>query len=223
MNTRELSIYSNQPRWLTLSEAAQFLGVHPSTVRRWTDDGDLHCMRTPGGHRRFLQDDLQAFLASREHDSAVASPDALADTLIRHTRHEMTAENVDKKPWIAAFDVSERAMRRESGRRLLGLAIRYTSRNTGRETVLKEGRDIGWDYGQDAATRGLSLADTAQAFLFFRETLVRAARPGPAGIYDVEDAHIRRSLQEFLDAVFCAAMDAYERTLRDQVTSGSSH
>lgn len=218
MNTREIPIYSNQPCWLTLSEAAQFLGVHPSTVRRWTDEGDLRCMRTPGGHRRFLQDDLHAFLASREHDSIVASPDALADTLIRHTRREMAAENVDKKPWSAAFDASERAMRRESGRRLLGLAIRYTSRATGRETVLKEGRDIGWDYGQDAATRGLSLADTAQAFLFFRETLVHAARPGPAGIQDAEDTHIRRSLQEFLDEVFCAAMDAYERTLRDQVT-----
>ncbi len=222
MNGRELSIPSNQPRWLTLSEAAQRLGVHPSTVRRWTNDGDLRCMRTPGGHRRFLESDLQAFLASSDHGGVVASPDALADTLIRHTRHEMAAERLDQKPWRAAFDASERAARRESGRRLLGLAIRYTSRSTGRAAVLREGRSIGWDYGKDAAERGLSLADTAQAFLFFRETLVRAALPGPAGAHDAEDTHIHRSLQEFLDEVFCAAMDAYERTLREQVTSRSS-
>lgn len=88
--------------------------------------------------------------------------------------------------------------------------------------MLREGRSIGWDYGKDAAERGLSLADTAQAFLFFRETLVRAALPGPAGAHDAEDTHIHRSLQEFLDEVFCAAMDAYERTLREQVTSRSS-
>lgn len=222
MKGRELSSPSNQPRWLTLSEAAELLGVHPSTVRRWADNGDLRCMRTPGGHRRFLEEDLRQFLCLRQEGAIVAPSQALADTLIRQARHEMEREDIADEPWRTAFDKSERAARRESGRRLLGLAIRYTSRTTGRQEILEEGRGIVWEYGQDAAKRGLSLANTAHAMLFFREALVRAARPGPSSLHDAEDAHIRRSLQEFLDVICCAAMDAYERTLRDLVTPESS-
>lgn len=222
MTRGKLSITSNQPQWLTLSEAAQALGVHPSTVRRWSNSSDLPCVRTPGGHRRFLEEDVRQFLSSRQENATMASCDALADRMIRRTRREMDSEDVAERPWRVAFDESERAARRESGRRLLGLAIRYASRTTGRDAVLKEGRAIGWEYGLDAAKRRLSLADTAQALLFFRETLVRAARPGPSSSRDAEDAHIRRSLQEFLDAVFCAAMDAYEQALRNLITSESS-
>lgn len=152
----------------------------------------------------------------------VASSDSLTEVLIRQTRREMQNENVAEKPWCAPFDESERAARRESGRRLLGLAIRYTSRTTGRGVVIQEGRDIGWEYGQDVAKRGLPLANMAEAMLFFRETLIRAARPDTAGLHDAEDAHIRRSLQEFLDAVLCSAMDAYEQALRDLIASESS-
>jgi excisionase family DNA binding protein len=40
-------------QWLSLNEAAQQLGVHPVTLRRWADDGEIPVMVTPGGHRRF--------------------------------------------------------------------------------------------------------------------------------------------------------------------------
>lgn len=222
MLRRELSLTSSQPHWLTLSEAAELLGVHASTVRRWSDKGELRCIRTPGGHRRFLTEDLHAFLNSREQHAIVTAPDALTEELVRHTRHEMKTENIAEEPWRTAFDESERTAHRQSGRRLVGLAIRYTSRTTERDVALQEGRDIGWEYGHDAARRHLSLADTAQAMLFFRDTLVRAASPGPPSLQDAEDARIRRSLHSFLDAVFCAAMEAYEQTLRDHITSKSS-
>ena len=42
-------------RWLTLSQAAQELGVHLTTLRRWADNGDIPVMLTPGGHRRFAR------------------------------------------------------------------------------------------------------------------------------------------------------------------------
>jgi hypothetical protein len=118
--------------------------------------------------------------------------------------------------WRIAFDETERAARRASGRRLVGLAIQFTSRSTGRETVLEEGRRLGQEYGQDAAQRGLSLVDTTRAFLFFREALIRSARPGLSGRghYDAEDVHIHRSLRDFLDQVFFAAMAAYEEYMR---------
>ena len=49
---------------LTISEAATYLGVSLSTVRRWSDAGVLPNYRTPGGQRRFDRDQLDAFLAS---------------------------------------------------------------------------------------------------------------------------------------------------------------
>src|SRR5512135_3424977 len=50
-------------RWLDLSEAAQLLGVHFTTLRRWADAGEVPCIRTPGGRRRFAQADLVRFMA----------------------------------------------------------------------------------------------------------------------------------------------------------------
>jgi excisionase family DNA binding protein len=49
--------------WLTLGQAAAFLGAAQSTVRKWADSGRLPAFYTPGGHRRFLREDLEAFLA----------------------------------------------------------------------------------------------------------------------------------------------------------------
>ena len=46
---------------ITTTEAARVLGVGPSTVKRWADDGLLACVRTAGGHRRFVSDEVQRF------------------------------------------------------------------------------------------------------------------------------------------------------------------
>jgi excisionase family DNA binding protein len=48
--------------WLTLGEASAFLGAAQSTVRKWADRGLVRTFYTPGGHRRFRRDDLEAFL-----------------------------------------------------------------------------------------------------------------------------------------------------------------
>ncbi len=45
---------------LRLSEAAALLSVHPDTLRRWADAGQVPCTRTPGGERRFLRTDIDA-------------------------------------------------------------------------------------------------------------------------------------------------------------------
>jgi len=52
-------------RYLTVSEAARRLGVHPKTVRTYADMGALPFMRLPGGHRRFREEDLDEFLRQR--------------------------------------------------------------------------------------------------------------------------------------------------------------
>ena len=49
--------------WLTLGQAARFLGVAQSTIRKWSDQGRVPAFYTPGGHRRYRRRDLDAFLA----------------------------------------------------------------------------------------------------------------------------------------------------------------
>ena len=48
--------------WLTLGQAARFLGVAQSTIRKWSDVGRVPAFYTPGGHRRYRRGDLDAFL-----------------------------------------------------------------------------------------------------------------------------------------------------------------
>jgi PAS domain S-box-containing protein/diguanylate cyclase (GGDEF)-like protein/excisionase family DNA binding protein len=44
---------------VTMRDAAGALGVSSSTVRRWADEGRLTAIRTSGGHRRFLVEDVR--------------------------------------------------------------------------------------------------------------------------------------------------------------------
>src|SRR5918997_3501811 len=50
--------------WLTLGQAAKYLGVAQSTIRKWCDSGRLPAFYTPGGHRRLRRSDLDAFLGA---------------------------------------------------------------------------------------------------------------------------------------------------------------
>ncbi len=60
-----------EPDWLTLGQAAKFLGVAQSTIRKWSDQRRLPAFYTPGGHRRYRRGDLDAFL---ERSGAGARP-----------------------------------------------------------------------------------------------------------------------------------------------------
>lgn len=48
-----------EDEWLTVSEAAAFLGISRSTVLRVERRGEILADRTPGGHRRFQRSQLE--------------------------------------------------------------------------------------------------------------------------------------------------------------------
>jgi excisionase family DNA binding protein len=60
--------------WLTLGQAAEYLGVAQSTIRKWSDTGRLPAFYTPGGHRRFRRSDLDAFLSNSRGTPLRAGP-----------------------------------------------------------------------------------------------------------------------------------------------------
>jgi len=53
---------TGEPEWLTLGQAAKFLGVAQSTIRKWSDQGRVPAFYTPGGHRRYRRRDLELFV-----------------------------------------------------------------------------------------------------------------------------------------------------------------
>lgn len=55
-----------QVEYFNSEEAARILGVNVSTIKRWTDEGKLSCIKTAGGHRKFLMEHLSAFLGEHK-------------------------------------------------------------------------------------------------------------------------------------------------------------
>lgn len=49
---------------LTPREVAALFRVDPKTVTRWANQGRLTSFRTLGGHRRFKESEVKAFLAN---------------------------------------------------------------------------------------------------------------------------------------------------------------
>ena len=74
MAFRAGSTRGGEGEWLTLGQAAKYLGVAQSTIRKWTDAGRLPAFKTPGGHRRYRRGDLDAFLERSQPGGAPTGP-----------------------------------------------------------------------------------------------------------------------------------------------------
>lgn len=56
--------------YLRISEAAEYLGVSPNTLRNWVNAGKIAAMRHPvNGYRLFKREDLDEFLEQVESAS----------------------------------------------------------------------------------------------------------------------------------------------------------
>lgn len=51
---------------LKARDVASRFRVDPKTVARWARAGRLSCIRTPGGHRRFYEREVEALLQERQ-------------------------------------------------------------------------------------------------------------------------------------------------------------
>lgn len=213
----QVRIFQNGPiDWLSLSDAAEVLGVHPGTLRRWADKGEITCSRTPGGHRRFSGDIINNFIESHMNTHPVSvGHETIIEGIVTRTHHEVQIEDPKSQKWYSAFNANDRELHKDKSRYLLSLILQYVLRIQGRGPLLKQVAEIGWDFGSDARKHGLSLVEMVKAFFFFRETLLKAMRPGfvSRGQYDLKDIHIHRSLREILDHIFFAAIEGYEKMM----------
>ncbi len=193
--------------WLTVGQACRLLGVDPSTLRAWTDTGRLPAFRTPGGHRRYRREDLEAFVVrQRRRRTLQEVVGARAARLLPgSSRRQIRAQ-----PWYARVGPEGAESLRQTCRRLMEALAGYLSGGRHRGLSLREGEAAGRALGQEVAARGLSPPDAARAFLFFKEAIVESvATRLPVGAED-KVAALRR-IDAFLDRVLVEMMAAYGR------------
>lgn len=64
-----LTGWTPEKRLLTMEEISQMLRVHPNSVRRWAEEGQLKCYRVGiRGDQRFKIGDVDRFLDTRSTD-----------------------------------------------------------------------------------------------------------------------------------------------------------
>jgi excisionase family DNA binding protein len=200
--------------WLTLKDAAERLGIHPTTLRRWADSGKIPHMVTPGGHRRFAIADVDHMSNTRRGLQTNSDLEQLwAEKAISQTRADIPAHHGEN--WLATNDDSARQELRHMGRKLMGVLMQYIAldeQDVDGAAVLAEAQTIGHHYGILAFTHNMSLTDALQATMFFRDTLVEAAieLPESARIRPQANKRLLRRINKVLNAVQLAIASAYE-------------
>ncbi|MGB0386012.1 MAG: helix-turn-helix domain-containing protein [Ardenticatenaceae bacterium] len=205
--------------WLSLTDAAKLLGIHSSTLRRWSDNGRIASVRTTGGHRRFERAVLERYLAQQQSPQAPAAPPppqvspAPAPPQAAYHSSEALAPSERSPVWQQTFQGQSLEEVRHLGQRLLGLMLQYLTRQNEDERFLAEGRHIGRIYGKETAEADLAMLDMVEAFLFFRSRFTTMAIQLPAFPREGDDAEMRRlhsRLDRFMNEVLLGAIEGYE-------------
>lgn len=197
--------------WLTTTEAAELLGVHPSTLRRWADEGQIPTMVTPGGHRRFARRDVVSFGSPGPRSEAISEYGSIwAKQALSHTRSQIVEHGSSKS--MSAFDNGERDRSRQLGRRLLGLTLRYVSMQDGGEELLQQVREVGHQYAEAARSAGLDLQEALELAMFFRDSLLETTLELPAKTRLQPGANVQllRRLNPVMNALQLAIVDRYQ-------------
>ncbi|MCW5875440.1 MAG: helix-turn-helix domain-containing protein [Anaerolineales bacterium] len=197
--------------WLTLSEVASWLGVHPSTVRNWADRGHLPSHRTQGGHRRFRRQELDLWAKSQRANASKAEAAQLVQSALGYTRVQISEGALAQQDWYQKLDEAARGEYARSGRKLMqGLNTFLASDE---EVGQAEARAMGYDYATLGRRHGLDSVQATQAFLFFRNALQEAL------LASYEEAAIRsaqawgdmaRRMDAFTNQVLLSLLETYQ-------------
>ena len=162
---------STDDKWLSLREAAGLLGVHPGTVRIWSDKGLLPVYRTQGGHRRFKQSEVLLW-ANTSRKQQTLDPANVIQAAVRNIRLQISEGRLEAESWYQKLDETARTQYRQSAHALFQGLFNYLAAEG--ESAASEAHSIGYEYASRARRYGLNTVDAARAFLFFRDALLQA-------------------------------------------------
>lgn len=158
----------NEDEWLSLSQAADMLGMHPATVRLWADRNELPSRRTNGGHRRFRRTDIEARLRQEAERKPSPAVQLLVQSIMGRARIAFTEGKLSNFPWYTHFNAAAREAYGSLGRRVLELLLRALTAGSTTSDLRAEAMQLGKEYGSITLTSHVSLADAVRAFLYFR-------------------------------------------------------
>jgi excisionase family DNA binding protein len=157
--------------WLSLSSAAELLGVHPNTVRLWSDKGLLPVHRTQGGHRRYKRDEVLLWAQTARETHSV-QPEDMMQSAIRNVRMQITEGRLEAEAWYQKLDGDARAQYRQGARSLFQGLMNYLASTN--EDAASEAFAVGYEYASRARRYNLSYVDATRAFMFFRSVLIES-------------------------------------------------
>ena len=168
---------TEKSQWLSLRDACRLLDVSNTTLRQWADNGYLRVYRTPGGHRRFLRNDVESFANSPGQAREQSRGDAIEGSALRKIRRNLNRNDVLQQPWYQSVEEEGKVRMRLFGRRLLSLLLQETGPRRRRQELLVEAHLLGREYGTEMSERGVTLKDTIEAFVFFRTMVLDSTNP----------------------------------------------
>ena len=193
--------------WLSLRDACRLLDVSDTTLRQWADAGHLRVYRTPGGHRRFLRQDVES-LTQTPHPSADPARENTGEgPALRRIRRRLSQDSVTHQPWFQAVEPEGHDRMRLFGRRLLSLLLQESQPRRRRQELLAEARVLGQEYGSEMLERNVALTDSVEAFIFFRSMVLDSA----------PEASWSRIL-ETSDRVLAGLCSSYQRAAESEPT-----
>lgn len=198
------------PHWLTLTEAAEALRVHPTTLRRWADSGQVPVFLTPGGHRRFAASDVRHIAARRHSVRRVGPVERIwADQALAAARKQLGAQEGER--WLKQHDGGARDKNRHMGQQLMGLILDYLTTDDDDGPQLQEARKMGTQYGTASREMGLPLTDALRAAMFFRDTLTTSAIQLPENVRIPTGSQVRlvTRINRIINEVQLGVADAY--------------
>jgi excisionase family DNA binding protein len=196
--------------WLTLTEAAEALRVHPTTLRRWADSGQIPVFLTPGGHRRFAQSDVHHIAARRHSVRRVGPVERIwADQALALARKQLGEQ--EQQRWLKRHNPDARDRNRQMGHQLMTLILDYVTSEGDDERMVQEARSIGNQYGVVSRELGLPLTDALRAAMFFRDTLTTSAIQLPDNVRIPTGSQVRlvTRISEIVNEVQLGVADAY--------------
>jgi len=94
--------------WMTLSQVAEWLGIHSSTVRHWADSGTLPGHRTQGGHRRFRRSELELWAKSQRSKPSGVEAAQVIQGALDYTRVQISEGALEGQGWFKKLDSAAR-------------------------------------------------------------------------------------------------------------------
>jgi excisionase family DNA binding protein len=198
--------------WLTLSNAAKLLGVHPSTVRLWSDKGVLPVHKTQGGHRRYKRGELLLWAESNSKSGEEAiEPEGMMNEVVKNVRMQISEGRLQEESWYQKLDEDARVQYRMSARSLFQGLMTYVATN-GMEANT-EAYAIGYEYASRARRYELSYVDAAKAFLFFRDSLVASVIKvyTEANVSSRKATEVYAMMHTFTDEILISLLETYSR------------